>query len=81
VLRVPTAVVLPNKSVYVFDAATRTLTARAIETGISNWEYTEVLRGLSENERVVSSIDREGVADGAAAAPERSDVPLGPHPR
>jgi HlyD family secretion protein len=70
VLRVPTAVVLPNKSVYVFDDATRTLAARTIETGISNWEYTEVLRGLAEGDRVVSSIDREGVADGAAAVPE-----------
>jgi HlyD family secretion protein len=70
VLRVPTAVVLPNKRVYVFDDATRTLAARTIETGISNWEYTEVLRGLAEGDRVVSSIDREGVADGAAAVPE-----------
>jgi HlyD family secretion protein len=70
VLRVPTAVVLPGKRVYVLDAATRVLAARTIETGIANWEYTEILRGLTEGERVVSSIDREGVADGAAAVPE-----------
>jgi HlyD family secretion protein len=69
-LRVPTAVVLPNNSVYVFDAATRTLASRPIETGIANWEYTEVVRGLAEGDRVVSSIDRDGVTDGAAAVPE-----------
>jgi HlyD family secretion protein len=69
-LRVPTSVILPDKSVYVFDPATRQLESRTIETGIANWEYTEVLSGLSEGERVVSSIDREGVRDGAAAIPE-----------
>jgi HlyD family secretion protein len=70
VLRVPTAVILPNKSVYVLDAATKKLASRTIETGVANWEYTEVVRGLAEGDRVVSSIDREGVADGAAAVPE-----------
>ncbi len=70
VLRVPTAVILPNKSVYVLDAATNKLAARTIETGVANWEYTEIVRGLAEGDRVVSSIDRDGVADGAAAVPE-----------
>ena len=69
-LRVPTSVILPDKSVYVFDPASRQLALRAIETGIANWEYTEIVSGLSEGDRVVSSIDREGVHDGAAAIPE-----------
>ena len=70
VLRVPTAVILPDKTVYVLDAATKKLASRTIETGVANWEYTEIVRGLAEGDRVVSSIDREGVADGAAAVPE-----------
>jgi HlyD family secretion protein len=70
VLRVPTSVVLPDKTVYVFDAASRLLASRPIETGVANWEYTEVVRGLAEGDRVVSSIDREGVRDGALAIPE-----------
>jgi HlyD family secretion protein len=70
VLRVPTAVILPNKTVYVFDPATRTLASRAVELGIANWEYTEIVRGLAEGDRIVSSIDRDGVADGALAVPE-----------
>jgi HlyD family secretion protein len=69
-LRVPTSVVLADKTVYVYDAASQTLASRAIATGIANWEYTEVVSGLAEGDRVVSSIDREGVRDGAPATPE-----------
>jgi HlyD family secretion protein len=70
VLRIPTSVVLPDDTVYVYDAARGRLAARKIERGISNWEFTEVRNGLAEGERVVSSIDRDGVADGARAMPE-----------
>jgi HlyD family secretion protein len=70
VLRVPTSVILPEKKVYVFDPATRKLSLRAVQEGIANWEYTEIIGGLSAGDRVVSSIDRAGVADGALAAPE-----------
>jgi HlyD family secretion protein len=70
VLRLPTSVILPDKTVYVLDAATSTLALRRIETGIANWEYTEILGGLSAGDRVVSSVDREGVADGAFVTPE-----------
>ena len=70
VLRVPTSVILPEKKVYVFDPATRKLSLRAVQEGIANWEYTEIVGGLSAGDRVVSSIDRAGVADGALAAPE-----------
>jgi HlyD family secretion protein len=69
-LRVPTAVILPDKTVYRFDAETRTLELRAVETGLANWEFTEIVAGLAEGDRVVSSIDRDGVADGARAIPE-----------
>jgi HlyD family secretion protein len=69
-LRVPSSVILPDHKVYVFDAATGQLTARPVETGVANWEFTEIVRGLSAGERVVSSIDRAGVRDGAAAVAE-----------
>jgi HlyD family secretion protein len=70
VLRVPTAVILPDKTVYVLDAAAGRLSARKVTTGIANWEYTEITAGLNAGDRVVSSIDRDGVRDGAAAVPE-----------
>jgi HlyD family secretion protein len=69
-LRVPTSVILPDSKVYVLDPATSKLQARAVTKGLSNWEFTEITSGLSEGDQVVSSIDREGVADGALAVPE-----------
>jgi HlyD family secretion protein len=69
-LRLPTSVILPDKTVFVYDEATGTIASRTVETGISNWEFTEILRGIENGDRVVSSIDRDGVVDGAAVAPE-----------
>jgi len=69
-LRVPSSVILPDHKVYVFDAASGKLVARPVETGVANWEFTEIVGGLSAGERVVSSIDRAGVRDGAAAVAE-----------
>ena len=69
-LRLPTSVILPDKTVFLFDAATGTIAARPVETGIANWEFTEIVAGLAAGDRVVSSIDRDGVVDGAAVTPE-----------
>jgi len=69
-LRLPSSVILPDKTVFVFDGATSTISSRAIQTGIANWEFTEILGGLNAGDRVVSSIDREGVVDGAFVTPE-----------
>ncbi|HET7608098.1 MAG TPA: efflux RND transporter periplasmic adaptor subunit [Gammaproteobacteria bacterium] len=65
VLRLPTPVILPDKTVFVYDDATGTIASRAVETGIANWEFTEILSGVEPGDRVVSSIDRDGVVDGA----------------
>ena len=46
------------------------LRSREVERGVSNWEYTEIGSGLQAGDRVVSSVDREGVADGVAAIEE-----------
>jgi HlyD family secretion protein len=69
-LRLPTSVILPDKTVYVFDATSGTIAARAVETGIANWEFSEIVSGLAAGDRVVSSIDRDGVVDGAVVTPE-----------
>lgn len=37
------------------------------DAGLSNWEYTEVLAGLAEDERIVVSLGQEGVKAGAYA--------------
>lgn len=72
VLRVPTEAVLEGNRVLVFDAAGGRLQARDIHVGLHNWQYTEVLSGLRAGDRVVTSVDREGVQAGAPAVIEKT---------
>lgn len=66
-LRVPTAALLEGNRVLVFkDGA---LEERKIRTGIANWEYTEVLEGLQPGEKIVTSLEKEGVKAGARVKP------------
>ncbi len=67
VLRVPTRAVLEGRRVYVFDAAAGRVSLREVTTGLSNWEFTEIASGLQEGDEVVTSIDRDNLADGVAA--------------
>lgn len=66
-LRVPTEAVLDDTRVYVFLPDDGRLQARKVRTGMSNWDYTEVLSGVEIGEQVVTSVDRAGVEEGAAA--------------
>lgn len=70
VLRIPTSVITEDNKVFIFQKETGRLTLIEVETGLSNWEFTEVTAGLREGEQVVSSIDREGIGDGVAVQPE-----------
>lgn len=70
VLRMPTQALIQGRRVLVLDDAAGVLRERKVETGVANWEFTEVTAGLAEGERVVLSVDREGVADGVAAVRE-----------
>ncbi len=67
VLRVPTPVIVDRTRVLVYDRESGLIEERGVETGLSNWEFTEVTAGLREGERVVSSVDRAGVEPGARA--------------
>lgn len=68
VLRVPTQALLEGARVLLVEDGR--LVERAIEPGLRNWDWTEVNAGLSAGERVVTSLDREGVAAGAEAVVE-----------
>lgn len=74
VLRIPTEAVLEGHRVLIYNPATQLLEERSFQAGLSNWKYTEVLSGLSAGERVVLSIDREGVKAGVRATPEKSET-------
>ena len=68
-VRIPTPALMPGNRVLVLGA-NGVLEERRIETGLSNWEFTEVKAGLARDERVVTSLEREGVKAGARAVAE-----------
>ena len=72
VLRIPTEAILEGNKVLVFTAE-NWLEQRVIKTGLSNWEWTQVVEGLSEGDEVVVSVEREGVEDGVAAVRNTGD--------
>ena len=63
VLRIPTAALREGGRVLVVEGDS--LVERKLETGVANWEFTEVLAGVVEGERVVTSLERQGVSAGA----------------
>jgi len=74
-LRIPTEAVLEGDRVLVFKPAAGVLQEHKIQIGVANWDHTEVLSGLEVDDQVVTSIDREGVEDGAAAQLESDSKP------
>jgi HlyD family secretion protein len=66
-LRIPTHAILDGKRVFVYLPDQRVIRERSIQTGLSNWEYTEVVSGLKPGEQVVVNVDRSGIADAAPA--------------
>jgi len=67
VLRVPTAALIEGARVMVLNAESGKLEERKVRAGLANWEFTEILEGLAEGERIVTSLEREGVKVGARA--------------
>ena len=70
VVRVPTQAIMEGNRVLVFGGDDQKLVERQIQTGIANWEFTEVTSGLAPGDRVVLSVEREGVVAGARAVAE-----------
>ena len=68
VLRIPTAALREGNKVLVVEADR--LVERVLKTGVANWEHTEVLEGLASGERIVTSLEREGVKAGARVTAE-----------
>ena len=67
VLRVPTAALIEGSKVMVLNADSGKLEERKVKAGMANWEFTEIVEGLAEGERIVISLEREGVKVGARA--------------
>lgn len=71
VLRIPTQTMMEGKRVLLYRPDGK-LEERKVTTGLSNWEYTEVVSGLNEGDQVVASLDRAGVKAGASVVPDTS---------
>lgn len=76
VVRVPTLALLEGARVLVADGGFAR--ERRIETGIGNWEYTEVRSGLEPGERVIVSLDKEEIRDGVPIRIEADETPQPP---
>lgn len=63
VLRIPTEAVLDNNQVLLVDEE-GLLESRQIQPGLSNWNFIEVVSGLTEHDMIVLSVGREGVKAG-----------------
>ncbi len=71
VVRIPTPALMPGNRVLVLGSGGM-LEERKDETGLANWEYTEVKAGLVKGDRVVTSLEREGVKAGVRAVAEKT---------
>ncbi|MGV3581964.1 MAG: efflux RND transporter periplasmic adaptor subunit [Methylophilus sp.] len=74
VLRIPTSALLEGNKVLLYQPSTKKLEERVVKTGITNWEYTEILEGLTQGDQIVSSLEREGVKAGVAVIPETAST-------
>jgi len=72
-LRIPSEAVVEERYVYLLDTGENQLVKTEFELGMSNWDYTEVVSGLEAGDLVVTSVGKEGVADGAAAVREAQE--------
>lgn len=71
VLRLPTAALREGNTVLRLGPD-GILEERKVEIGLSNWEFTEVTGGLEEGDRIVTSLEREGVKPGVKALPDKT---------
>ncbi len=65
VLRIPTQALFGGNKVLVLSNGV--LVERMVTTGLANWQHTEITRGLNAGDRVVVSLEKEGVKAGVRA--------------
>lgn len=71
VLRISTSSLIEGGKVLTLEGDR--LVEREVELGLRNWDFTEILDGLSEGDLVVTSLDRQEVEDGALATAATED--------
>ena len=71
-LSIPTQAVMRDNFIYLIDS--EKLVKKQIEVGLSNWQYTEVTKGLTIEDQIVLSVDREGVKAGVQVEVEMDEA-------
>ena len=72
-LRIPTQAIRQDNKVFVLDADNK-LEERQLDTGISNWSFTEVISGLNEGDQVLLSFDQDEIEVGVHVI-QKTDQP------
>lgn len=70
VLRIPSAAIQEGGRVLIFNPESSKLEERLVKTGLTNWEYSEIIEGLTAGERIVTSLEKEGIKAGALVTPD-----------
>ena len=71
VTRIPTAALQEGGRVLLLDGDGK-LVARTVKPGLANWEFTEVLEGLTAGDRIVLSLEKEGIKPGVRVTEDNS---------
>ena len=71
-LSIPSQALMAGGFVYLINSD-NTISKTEIEVGLSNWQHTEVLSGLTIEDEIVLSVDRMGLEDGATIIVEETD--------
>lgn len=71
VVRIPTYAMMEGNRVLLLEGGL--LVEREVETGVRNWDWTEITSGLNVGELVVTSLERAGVEAGVHAIDEQKD--------
>jgi multidrug efflux pump subunit AcrA (membrane-fusion protein) len=66
----------PNARVWLLDAS-RSPEERAVETGIADDQFTEIVSGLDEGARVITAVKRDPVAPVEGGSPFLPSMPRG----
>lgn len=72
-LLIPTQAVTGGDAVLLIDSD-GLIRRQPIQTGLRNWEVTEITEGLNEGDMIILSVDREGVVAGAAAVTDSTST-------
>lgn len=74
-LRIPTESLLEGGRVLRYDPQDGVLREVSLKLGLANWRWSEVLAGLSAGDRILASLEQDGLGDGVAVQPTDAAAP------